>query len=202
MNSGKKIIAAKAAASTNRKRRRQRRAVGEEGMKRTGLIAVMVIGGVAAFGSPAQAQLSEARIQELIKQAAENVAREKPQAPQTQAGGAARPTVKITLEDAVKYALERNLDIAVQRLNPQINDLQISSVRSVYRPALTSQLSTQSTTTPSTSTISGTNNAGEAVVSSVGIFNGGLAQSVPWGGGAFSVTLNNNRSTTTSLNTL
>ena len=42
--------------------------------------------------------------------------------------GAVRPVVRLTLDDAVKFALERNLDIAVQRLNPQINDIAIASV--------------------------------------------------------------------------
>ena len=30
---------------------------------------------------------------------------------------------RLTLDDAVKFALDRNLDIAVQRLNPEINDI-------------------------------------------------------------------------------
>jgi len=68
----------------------------------------------------------------------------------------------------------------------------------VYHPNLTSTINTQSTTTPSTSTISGTNAAGEAIVSGLSTYNGGIAQQVPWGGGAFTVTLNNNRQTTNS----
>ena len=46
----------------------------------------------------------------------------------------------LSLDDAVKLALDRNLDIAVQRLNPQINDIAIASLESVYHPTLTSQL--------------------------------------------------------------
>ena len=38
----------------------------------------------------------------------------------------------------MKFALDRNLDIAVQRLNPQINDIAVLSVKSVYNPTLTS----------------------------------------------------------------
>ena len=51
--------------------------------------------------------------------------------PATQTAGAAacrRPVVQLTLDDAVKLALDRNLDIAVQRLNPQINDIAIASI--------------------------------------------------------------------------
>src|SRR5262249_41681035 len=78
----------------------------------------------------------------------------------------------------------------------------IASIRSVYHPSLTSTINRQSTTTPSTSTISGTNQAGEGIVNGLSTFNGGIAQSVPWGGGGFQVALNNNRQTTSSLNTL
>ena len=103
--------------------------------------------GIAAT---AHAQLTEARIQELIKQAADNAARSGDrlatnQTAQTQAAGQARPVVQLTLEDAVKFALDRNLDIAVQRLNPQVNDISIASIQSAYHPALTSTLATQST---------------------------------------------------------
>ena len=50
----------------------------------------------------------------------------------------------LTLEDAVKFALDRNLDISVQRLNPQINDIAYASIRSIYHPSLTSIVATQS----------------------------------------------------------
>lgn len=168
-------------------------------MKRIGMVGLTAA--LACGSAPASAQVSEARIRELIRQAAENVARETPQVAQTQAAGQPRPVVRITLEDAVKFALDRNLDIAVQRLNPEINDIAIAGIRSVYHPALTSTISTQSTTTPATSTLSG-GEQGAGVNSGVSNFNGGVAQSIPWGGGSLAVTLNNNRQTTQSLNVL
>jgi outer membrane protein len=170
--------------------------------------AVMMIGAALPVG----AQTSDAHIQELIRAAAEAIGAghtvgapiaqlERPAAsPNEQPAGAA--PLPLTLEEAVKLALDRNLDISVQRLNPQINDIAIASIRSIYHPSLTSTLNRQSTTTPSTSTISGTNAAGEAINSTLTTYNGGVAQSIPWGGGSLSVALNNNRQTTTSLNTL
>jgi hypothetical protein len=111
--------------------------------------------------------------------------------------------VSLTLEDAVKFALERNLDISVQRLNPQINDIAYASLRSIYHPSLTSIVATQSQTTPATSTLSGGGGtAGVPVVAGLTTYNGGIAQSIPWGGGAVNVALNNNKQTTTSLNVL
>ena len=165
------------------------------------LTAALALSGLA---TPARAQqVSEARIRELIKQAADPNSRL--QTPSTAQPGTARdnrPVAAITLEDAVKFALERNLDIAVQRLNPEINDIAYASIKSIYHPNLTSTLSTQSATTPSTSTLSGGVAGGDAIVAGAGLFNGGIAQSIPWGGGGFNVTLNNNRQTTTSLNVL
>jgi outer membrane protein TolC len=157
--------------------------------------------GVSSIAS-AQAQLSEARIQELIKQAAINVATAQPTQTQSQAPGQARPVVQLTLEDAVKFALDRNLDIAVQRLNPQINDIAVASIRTVYHPSLTSVFSGAGTTTPNSSSVAGSSVAGVPIITGASTFNGGIAQQVPWGGGAFQVALNNNRTTTTSLNTL
>ncbi len=157
----------------------------------------------AAVAAPARAQqMSEARIRELIKQAADRVAHGDVDAQQATAPGQARPKVPLTLEDAVKFALDRNLDIAVQRLNPEINDIAISSIRSVYHPSLTSTVTSQSTTTPSTSTLSGGAAGGDAIVAGLNIYNGGIAQSVPWGGGGFNIALNNSRQKTTSLNVL
>lgn len=165
---------------------------------------------MAAMTSRAAAQQpSEARIQELIRLAAERVANGQTGAPASAttaqapaARGETRPVVRITLDEAVKFALDHNLDIAVQRLNPEISDISYASLRSVYNPALTSQLVTQSQTNPSTSTIAGGASAGAQVVTGLTTYNGGIAQSVPWGGGSASVTLNNNRATTTSLNSL
>ncbi len=159
---------------------------------------------VAASAYAAAQQPNEARIQELIRQAAARVSAGQQTAgtpaPGAPAGSQGQPatTLRLTLDDAVKLALERNLDIAVQRLNPEINDIAIASIRSVYHPSLTSTVSTQSVTTPSTNTIAG-GTAAAPISQGTATFNGGIAQNVPWGGGNFQVALNNTRQTTTSL---
>jgi hypothetical protein len=90
--------------------------------------------------------------------------------------------VSLTLEDAVKRALENNLDIAVQRINQQTYDVDIANVRSVYSPTFSSVVSSQSSKNASTSTISGAQ-TGQSITNSTFVFNGGIAQDVPWGGG-------------------
>ena len=158
---------------------------------------------IAGARDGAAQQISEARIRELIKQAAEQaaVSQQAPAAPTTQTPATTRPTVRLTLDDAVKLALDRNLDIAVQQLNPQINDIAIASIRAAYRPALTSLLATQSQTNPSTSVISGAA-AGAGVNTALTTFNGGVAQNLPWGGGNFNLGLTNTKTTTTNATSL
>src|SRR6185369_9252548 len=104
---------------------------------------------------------------------------------------AGRPVVTLTLDDAVKFALERNLDIAVQRLNPEINDIAVASIQSVYHPSLTSTVSSAGLSQLPTSQLIG----GSNVIQDTQTYNGGVAQSVPWGGGSYQVTLNNFRQT-------
>src|SRR5438067_8644446 len=166
--------------------------------------AAVTLAALAGATAPAAAQqITEARIRELIKEAVDPASRlQTPPTAQPGATGDTRPAVALTLDDAVKFALDRNLDIAVQRLNPEINDIAYASIKSVYHPSLTSVLSTQSTTNAATSTVSGGGAAGVPVVAGVNNYNAGLAQSIPWGGGSATVALNNTRTTTTSLNTL
>ena len=47
--------------------------------------------------------------------------------------------VSLTLDEATARALERNLELAVERLNPQTFDLNIARLEAAYRPTLTSQ---------------------------------------------------------------
>ena len=158
----------------------------------------------AATATRSFAQIPESRIRELIKEAAERAAaNQQPVQPgqPAQAPGATRPTVRLTLDDAVKFALDRNLDIAVQRLNPEISDIAIAAVKATYRPAVTSTLATQSQTNPSTSVISGAG-AGQGVSNGLTTFSGGLAQNLPWGGGGFNLSLANTKNTTTNTTSL
>ena len=95
------------------------------------LSCAVAMAAIALPGARASAQqrTSEVRIQELIRQAAQIAASGQVSTPTTaQRGGqttapAAGPKVALTLDDVVKLALDRNLDIAVQRLNPEIETL-------------------------------------------------------------------------------
>jgi outer membrane protein len=154
------------------------------------LIAVVV-------AVPASAQ-SRLKLPPHLFAAGQTVPGQAPAVPlPVQSPGSSAPRVSLTLEDAVKRALENNLDIAVERIGQQVFDVNMASIRSVYSPVVSSLISNQSSKNASTSTISG-GQTGATINNSTFVFNGGLVQDVPWGGGSFAATLDNRRSSTSN----
>ena len=171
-------------------------------MRRNRTILTLLALACAGVTSSASAQISEARIHELIKEAAQKTGQTETAVDLRQAAaGQNRAVVEISLDDAVKFALDRNLDIAVQRLNPQINDIAYASIKSIYHPALTSFVSQASNNGVPQSLLQ-LSSGGQGTNTNQLQYNGGIAQSVPWGGGSVQVTLNNSRGTSNSNNAL
>jgi outer membrane protein TolC len=165
--------------------------------------AIVAVLGVLAFVSPAAAQTAGVRfprslvINEQALQAALQAPRQAPGAlpPPTSAG----PRVALTVDEALKMALDHNLDISVQRVNQQTYDINLASLRAVYVPTLSTTVSTQTNVTQPTSTTAGLPPGSTTISASTNTFNGSLTQQVPWHGGSFLLNMNNNRQTTTSL---
>ncbi len=113
--------------------------------------------------------------------------------------GQERPTLELTLDDAVKRALENNADIAVERYNPDSSKQSVRLTEGYYDPFLSSSLNKSRAAVPGSNIFSG----GAKVTNTTDTWNFGLNQAIPTGG-AFSLTFNNNRlntdSTTTSFN--
>jgi outer membrane protein len=112
------------------------------------------------------------------------------QAAQAQPANVVRP---LSIDEAVKLALEQNLGIQIQRIDPQIQDVGVSQARSFWAPNLTSNVSRQSQVAPSASVLSGGARVDTGVVAS-GV---GINQTTPWGAN-YSATWNNARVTSTS----
>ncbi len=174
-----------------------------------GAALVVAIAGLATTGVSAQTatdKVTDERVQELIRAAAVRAgvsAQAGSALPLTSPGGTAdgRPIVQLSLDEAIRLALDRNLDIAVQRLNPQTFDYSMANLQAFYKPTLISTFSKNSTTNPSNQTLSGAT-AGTGILQGVDTFNGGISQNLRWGGGSLTGTLNNNKQTTTSLTAL
>lgn len=161
-------------------------------MKTSCAFLTVLFAGLAGIAAGQQTE-DEARFGEIARAAArqfESARAEPPQTRPTLPLTSQGPNVELTLDDATARALERNLDISVERLNPQLQDLNLERVRASYRPTVTSSVSTRSQTQPPTSQLNG----GLIVSTDQNSYNSGLTQSVPWGGGNYSLSWNNQRS--------
>ena len=78
--------------------------------------------------------------------------------------------VDLTLEEATARALERNLELAVERLNPQTFDLTIARIRAAYQPTATSTFNQRAVTQPPTNQLNG----GNIVQNDTTDFNAGI----------------------------
>jgi len=142
----------------------------------------------------AQSAADKLRLDEIARKAGQEFASAKaagiddqtrPTNPVPQGG----QVVELTLDDAVERALDRNLELTVERMNPTTFDLSLARIKAVYRPTLTSTLGQQSRINPPTSTLNG----GSVVDNDTTTYNMGVAQAVPWGGGSFNFQFNNNK---------
>ena len=151
-------------------------------------VAAAALAALVTLPAAAEAQpAADARVDDLIAQARSRLA-----AVQTPGAG---PRIDLTLDEAVARALERNLDLAVQRLNPQVFDLNLAQQLAAYRPTFDTNFQNNSRTNPSSTQLDG----GESVVSDTVILNSGVSQEVGWGGGRYQVNFNNNRSASTNF---
>lgn len=151
-------------------------------------VAAVALVALVKLAAVAGAQpLPDGRVDDLIAQARSRLA-----AVQTPGAG---PRIDLTLDEAVARALERNLDLAVQRLNPQVFDLNLAQQLAAYRPTFDTNFSNNSRTNPSSTQLDG----GESVISDTVILNSGVSQEVGWGGGRYQVNFNNNRSASTNF---
>jgi outer membrane protein len=105
-----------------------------------------------------------------------------------------RPVLELSLEDAVKRALDNNLDIAVDRFNPTVGAEGVRQALGAYDPFLSGTLSTASQKSPATSAFSG----GVKVTTDTQLWNFGVNQYLPTGG-TFNITFNSNKTDTNSV---
>ena len=135
-----------------------------------------------------------ARTEGLISQAVERY-NEEIRAAQTgtaqgplPSAGPGSASVPLTLDEAVQRAADNNLDMVVERLNPQTFDLTLAGLYSAYHPTATSRYGRNDNKNTPTNLL----NPGSFNLS-VMTYNAGVAQSLRWGGGNVSLSFNNSR---------
>jgi outer membrane protein len=97
-------------------------------------------------------------------------------------------TLSLSLDEAVERALENNVDIAVERFNPEIAAQSVVSAEGYYDPFLFSNLQHSSTDTKGTSSLSG----GDVINTKTQVWNFGAGLPVKTGA-QLDITWNNNR---------
>ena len=161
--------------------------------------ALLTILTVAVMGTPSAAQTTSesARVDQIAREAAQkfNDAR---LAGRTETNEQTRPTVppappgarvELTLDNAVERALDRNLDLAVERLSPQTYDFSLAALDATFHPNLVSTFGLRSQTSFTRSQTAG----GDILSTDTLTGNNGVQQNLKWGGGSYAVGFNNNR---------
>ena len=152
---------------------------------RTAVRAGMLAAAVSVFGlSAVHAQTTQPNVQIPGPLAT--------QQPATEQG----PIRRMSIDDAVATALEQNLDLQVQRVNPQLRDLDMAVFRTNYTPNFTASGNLVDQTQPPSSLLSGNTSQLTTGRSS---FDFGLTQLTPWAGGSYQVLFNNGRTTTNNI---
>ncbi len=155
-------------------------------------IAMLVAGTTAAAQS--QAISDSTRQDTVVRQALETYqsgldALTSLPAAVAQPGTSSGTLRELALEEAVSIALEKNLDIAVARLEPQSVDLLVAGVRNSYKPLFSSTMGLRDQYQLPTSSLNG----GTKVNNGTRTYNFGVAKTMPWYGGSFTVNWANSR---------
>ena len=105
----------------------------------------------------------------------------------------------LTLDNAVQRALERNLDIAVQRIHPLVQDMQVAAANAAFLPFASSGFNVNQATLPNRFVFDGGGLRGQPIVSDRGRYDLGIGQQLKWGGGRYDVAWDSTRSESTNI---
>jgi outer membrane protein TolC len=168
---------------------------------RTLLLILLLAAAAPATAQDASAQAAERlRLDDIARVAAQQYLATRVEVEENQTRPTAPPPpagvhVELTLTEATTRALERNLELAVERLNPQTFDLSIARLQAAYRPIATSQFGQRAVVQPPTNQLNG----GNIVQNDTTTYNAGITQNMRWGGGAFQFQFNNNKQVTSNI---
>ena len=100
----------------------------------------------------------------------------------------------LTLDEAVRRAVEHNPDLAIVRLDTEVEAANVGETRTAYTPVFSTTLGRSGNTTPPTNFL-----LGSAGVDTRDWFSStGVRQRVPWGNGTWSVSWDASRTTSNS----
>jgi outer membrane protein len=149
-------------------------------------VSAVTLAATVALTAPAFAQTSPSSIAASAQAATAQVAS------QPESSG---PVRRLSVDDAVKLALEQNLGVRIQRLDPQIQDVGVLQARSLWAPNLSTTFSRNSQTLQPTNAFSG---SGSNILNASFTNQVAATETLPWGGN-YTASWVSQRSTTTSL---
>ena len=91
-------------------------------------------------------------------------------------------TLRLTVDEAVKMALDHNVDLAADRLDPQISDTRVAAAAGAYRPTISTGVNSNNQLQPPSSFLTPIPTQTDIVSSSAG-----LSQRLPWFGTSYSL---------------
>jgi outer membrane protein len=103
-------------------------------------------------------------------------------------------TIELTLEDAVRRAVENNPDLVIVRLGTEVDAARTAQSRAAYTPVFGTVLGRSSMVTPPSTLLSGE----QGVDVDDWFSSTGMRGRVPWGAGAWSISWDSARTTSTS----
>jgi hypothetical protein len=90
--------------------------------------------------------------------------------------------LRLTVDEAVKMALDSNIDLAADRLDPQISDTRVAASAGLFRPTIITSVNSNNQLQPPSSFLIPTATRTDVVTS-----NAGFAQRLPWFGTSYNV---------------
>jgi len=90
-------------------------------------------------------------------------------APQPSPAQAAPATLRLSVDDAVKMALDDNVDLRADRLDPQMSDTRVAAAYGVYKPTVQTSVNSNNQLLPPSSFLFPTATTNDVVSSSAGV---------------------------------
>jgi len=104
-------------------------------------------------------------------------------------------TLPLTLDDAVRRAVEHNPDLAIVKLATEVEAAHVGEAQAAYTPVFSTSLGRSSAVAPSTNFLLGT----QGIDTRDWFSSTGVRQRVPWGNGTWSLSWDASRTTSNSL---
>ena len=113
---------------------------------------------------------------------------------QPTASAAGEPTLQLTLDEAVRRAVDHNPDLAIVRLNTEVDAAHVGEAESSYLPVFSTTLGRSSNVAPPLSSFLGT----RGVDTNDWFSSTGVRQRLPWGSGTWNVSWDASHTTSNS----